>query len=122
MKGGGTPGYVCYGATKRGLPQMTDSLVAELEKGVQGYPKKKIKGKVITLAQRLQRITMVECLSGSSWRGSPSPLEEFYFSPNKGITCVSVDDLLACIPFFFFLIKLDTFLSLLDEESIFKLR
>merc|ERR1719276_405346 len=25
---------------------MTDSLVAELEKGVQGYPKKKLKGKV----------------------------------------------------------------------------
>jgi len=46
VKGGGTPGYVCYGATKRGLPQMTDSLVAELEKGVQGYPKKKLKGKV----------------------------------------------------------------------------
>ena len=36
VKGGGTPGYVVYGATKRGLPQMTDSLVAELEKGVQG--------------------------------------------------------------------------------------
>jgi hypothetical protein len=35
VKGGGTPGYVCYGATKRGQPQMTDSLVAELEKGVQ---------------------------------------------------------------------------------------
>ena len=35
VKGGGTPGYVVYGATKRGLPQMTDSLVAELEKGVQ---------------------------------------------------------------------------------------
>ncbi|CAE8643886.1 unnamed protein product [Polarella glacialis] len=37
VKGGGTPGYVAYGATKRGLPQMTDSLVAEIEKGVQGY-------------------------------------------------------------------------------------
>eukprot|EP00913_Durusdinium_trenchii_P013163 g12355.t1 len=24
VKGGGTPGYVAYGATKRGLPQMTD--------------------------------------------------------------------------------------------------
>ena len=31
VKGGGTPGYVAYGATKRGLPQMTDSLVKELE-------------------------------------------------------------------------------------------
>jgi len=37
VKGGGTPGYVCYGATKRGLPQMTDSLVKELTVGVQGY-------------------------------------------------------------------------------------
>jgi len=46
VKGGGTPGYVVYGATKRGLPQMTDSLVAELEKGVQGYQKKKSAGKV----------------------------------------------------------------------------
>lgn len=46
VKGGGTPGYVCYGATKRGIPQMTDSLVAELEKGVQGYPKKSTPGKV----------------------------------------------------------------------------
>eukprot|EP00966_Prymnesium_polylepis_P244635 5658433-Prymnesium_polylepis.3 len=36
VKGGGsrTPGYVAYGATKRGLPQMTDSLVQELTKGV----------------------------------------------------------------------------------------
>lgn len=46
VKGGGTPGYVVYGATKRGLPQMTDSLVAELEKGVQGYPKEKPVGTV----------------------------------------------------------------------------
>jgi len=46
VKGGGTPGYVIYGATKRGLPQMTASLVAELEKGVQGYPKKSTPGKV----------------------------------------------------------------------------
>jgi len=37
VKGGGTPGYVCYGATKRGLPQMTDSLVKELTGGVPGY-------------------------------------------------------------------------------------
>ena len=36
VKGGGTPGYVVYGATKRGLPQMTESLVAELQEGVQG--------------------------------------------------------------------------------------
>ena len=36
VNGGGTPGYVAYGATKRGLPQMTDSLVAELTKGVPG--------------------------------------------------------------------------------------
>uniref|UniRef100_A0A6T8K981 Uncharacterized protein n=1 Tax=Hemiselmis andersenii TaxID=464988 RepID=A0A6T8K981_HEMAN len=47
VKGGGTPGYVCYGATKRGQPQMTDSLVAELEKGVQGYDKKQYPGKVM---------------------------------------------------------------------------
>lgn len=46
VKGGGTPGYVVYGATKRGLPQMTDSLVAEIEKGVQGYPQTKSRGKV----------------------------------------------------------------------------
>jgi chlorophyll(ide) b reductase len=26
VKGGGTPGYACYGATKRGLPQLTASL------------------------------------------------------------------------------------------------
>jgi len=37
VKGGGTPGYAAYGATKRGLPQMTDSLVAELSKGVPGF-------------------------------------------------------------------------------------
>uniref|UniRef100_A0A7S2N1X0 Uncharacterized protein n=1 Tax=Haptolina brevifila TaxID=156173 RepID=A0A7S2N1X0_9EUKA len=37
VKGGGTPGYVTYGATKRGLPQMTQSLVAELSKGVPGF-------------------------------------------------------------------------------------
>jgi len=37
VKGGGTPGYVAYGATKRGLPQMTDSLVKELTGGVPGY-------------------------------------------------------------------------------------
>lgn len=45
VRGGGTPGYVTYGATKRGLPQMTDSLVDELEKGVQGYEKPQTKGK-----------------------------------------------------------------------------
>jgi len=37
VRGGGTPGYVTYGAAKRGLPQMTDSLVAELEGKTQGY-------------------------------------------------------------------------------------
>jgi len=37
VKGGGTPGYVAYGATKRGLPQMTDSLVKELTTGVPGF-------------------------------------------------------------------------------------
>ena len=36
VKGGGTPGYACYGATKRGLPQLTQSLVRELTQGVQG--------------------------------------------------------------------------------------
>ncbi|KAJ1619457.1 hypothetical protein T492DRAFT_1085242 [Pavlovales sp. CCMP2436] len=44
VKGGGTPGYVTYGATKRGLPQMTDSLVKELTVGVQGYDRKPTKG------------------------------------------------------------------------------
>lgn len=38
VKGGGTPGYVCYGATKRGQPQMTASLVDELELGLQKAP------------------------------------------------------------------------------------
>jgi len=46
VKGGGTPGYVCYGATKRGQPQMTKSLADELTKGVQGYDKKKYPGDV----------------------------------------------------------------------------
>ena len=46
VKGGGTPGYATYGATKRGLPQLTASLVEEIDKGVQGYPKKKTKGKL----------------------------------------------------------------------------
>mmetsp|Transcript_102310 Transcript_102310/g.220864 ORF Transcript_102310/g.220864 Transcript_102310/m.220864 type:complete len:384 (-) Transcript_102310:169-1320(-) len=46
VKGGGTPGYVAYGSTKRGLPQMTESLVKEIEEGVQGYDKKETPGKV----------------------------------------------------------------------------
>lgn len=46
VKGGGTPGYACYGATKRGLPQLTDSLVKELDEGVQGYNKKTTPGTV----------------------------------------------------------------------------
>ncbi len=46
VKGGGTPGYACYGATKRGLPQLTDSLVKELTEGVQGYDKPQPVGKV----------------------------------------------------------------------------
>lgn len=46
MKGGGTPGYACYGATKRGLPQLTDSLVKELDEGVQGYPKTETPGTI----------------------------------------------------------------------------
>mmetsp|Transcript_29082 Transcript_29082/g.63295 ORF Transcript_29082/g.63295 Transcript_29082/m.63295 type:complete len:379 (+) Transcript_29082:72-1208(+) len=46
VKGGGTPGYVTYGATKRGLPQMTESLVKELEEGVQGQEKPETPGKV----------------------------------------------------------------------------
>ena len=37
VKGGGTPGYVAYGATKRGLPQMTASLAKELTDGVPGF-------------------------------------------------------------------------------------
>jgi len=46
VKGGGTPGYACYGATKRGMPQLTASLVDELEKGVQGYDLVETRGKV----------------------------------------------------------------------------
>lgn len=46
VKGGGTPGYACYGATKRGLPQLTATLVKELDEGVQGYDKKKTAGTV----------------------------------------------------------------------------
>jgi len=46
VKGGGTPGYVAYGATKRGLPQMTESLVKEVEGGVPGFDVPKPKGKV----------------------------------------------------------------------------
>ena len=47
VKGGGTPGYACYGATKRGIPQFTKSLVEEVEKGVQGYEKEKALGRCI---------------------------------------------------------------------------
>jgi chlorophyll(ide) b reductase len=52
VKGGGTPGYACYGATKRGLPQLTATLVKELDDGVQGFEKKKTAGtiKVHTLS------------------------------------------------------------------------
>lgn len=46
VKGGGTPGYACYGATKRGLPQLTASLVKELDEGVQGYEKKQMAGAI----------------------------------------------------------------------------
>lgn len=46
VKGGGTPGYACYGATKRGLPQLTDSLVKELDVGVQGYDKVETQGNI----------------------------------------------------------------------------
>ena len=46
VKGGGTPGYATYGATKRGLPQFTDSLVKELDQGVQGFGKKSTKGTI----------------------------------------------------------------------------
>ena len=46
VKGGGTPGYVAYGATKRGLPQMTDSLVKELTAGVPGFDVPKPAGDV----------------------------------------------------------------------------
>jgi chlorophyll(ide) b reductase len=47
VKGGGTPGYATYGATKRGLPQLTASLVKELEEGIQGSSKKQTKGKIM---------------------------------------------------------------------------
>merc|ERR1719356_28988 len=46
VKGGGTPGYVTYGATKRGLPQMTQSLVKELTDGVPGFDVAKPAGTV----------------------------------------------------------------------------
>ena len=46
VKGGGTPGYACYGSTKRGLPQLTASLNDEIKKGVQGYDKKATAGEV----------------------------------------------------------------------------
>mmetsp|Transcript_5206 Transcript_5206/g.4883 ORF Transcript_5206/g.4883 Transcript_5206/m.4883 type:complete len:358 (-) Transcript_5206:115-1188(-) len=46
VKGGGTPGYATYGATKRGLPQLTESLVAEIDKGVQGYDKTEMEGTI----------------------------------------------------------------------------
>merc|ERR1711966_417826 len=46
VKGGGTPGYATYGATKRGLPQLTASLVKEIDEGVQGYPKQQTPGTV----------------------------------------------------------------------------
>jgi len=46
VKGGGTPGYVAYGATKRGLPQMTQSLVKELTDGVPGFEVPKPAGDV----------------------------------------------------------------------------
>jgi len=46
VKGGGTPGYACYGATKRGLPQLTASLVKELDEGVQGYDKVETSGTI----------------------------------------------------------------------------
>lgn len=47
VKGGGTPGYACYGATKRGLPQLTATLVKELDEGVQGYEKKQTAGTIM---------------------------------------------------------------------------
>lgn len=47
VKGGGTPGYACYGATKRGIPQFTASLVKEIEEGVQGFPKVETPGKIM---------------------------------------------------------------------------
>ena len=46
VKGGGTPGYATYGVTKRGLPQLTASLVKEIDEGVQGYEKKMTKGTI----------------------------------------------------------------------------
>jgi len=46
VKGGGTPGYAAYGATKRGLPQLTDSLVKELTDGVPGFDVPKPAGDV----------------------------------------------------------------------------
>jgi chlorophyll(ide) b reductase len=45
VKGGGTPGYAAYGASKRGLPQLMASLVKELDEGVEGYEMSKPVGK-----------------------------------------------------------------------------
>eukprot|EP00980_Cylindrotheca_fusiformis_P007608 scaffold1590_cov140-Cylindrotheca_fusiformis.AAC.2 len=46
LNDGGTPGYPCYGVTKRGLPQLTATLVKELNEGVQGYDEKKTAGTI----------------------------------------------------------------------------
>ena len=56
VKGGGTPGYAAYGATKRGLPQMTDSLVAELTKGVPGFEVEPPRGESLHAGQRSHRL------------------------------------------------------------------
>jgi len=40
-------GYASYGVTKRGLPQLTASLVKELDEGVQGQTKKNYPGKIL---------------------------------------------------------------------------
>ena len=66
VKGGGTPGYACYGATKRGLPQLTDSLVAELTKGVPGYDMPTTPGEVSvhTLSPGMVCLRVDKCCAG----------------------------------------------------------
>merc|ERR1719359_2199510 len=46
VKGGATPGYAAYGACKRGLPQLTKTLVKEVTDGVPGFDVPKPAGTV----------------------------------------------------------------------------
>ena len=66
VKGGGTPGYATYGATKRGLPQLTDSLVAELEKGVPGFEVEKPAERSTCTRSRRAWSSPICCLNDST--------------------------------------------------------